>query len=95
MAVTPIDKLLKPVHRFIHQEFTGGIVLFFSVVIALLWANSPWADSYHLIWETHLKIGMGNIGLDKSLHVWISDGLMAVFFFVIGLELKREFMAGE
>jgi NhaA family Na+:H+ antiporter len=95
MANSPIDKLLKPVHRFIHQEFTGGIVLFISVVIALVWANSSWADSYHTIWETHLKVGLAGMGLDKSLHVWISDGLMAIFFFVIGLELKREFMAGE
>jgi len=95
MEKSPIDKLLRPVHRFIHQEFTGGIVLFVSVIIALVWANSTWADLYHKIWDTHLRIDLAGIGLDKSLHVWISDGLMAIFFFVIGLELKREFMAGE
>jgi NhaA family Na+:H+ antiporter len=95
MAKTPIDKLLKPVHKFIHQEFTGGIVLFVSVLAALVWANSPYAESYHALWEAHLHVGIGGIGLDKPLHIWINDGLMALFFFVIGLELKREFMAGE
>jgi len=95
MAKTPIDQLVVPVSKFIHQEFTGGIVLFISVFVAIFWANSPWQDSYHHIWETKLSIGFGKNKLDQPLHVWINDGLMAVFFFVIGLELKREFIAGE
>jgi NhaA family Na+:H+ antiporter len=95
MAKTPIDKLLNPVHKFIHQEFTGGIVLFASVLVAILWANSPYAESYHAVWEANLNIGLAGAGLDAPLHIWINDGLMALFFFVIGLELKREFMAGE
>ncbi|MET7258668.1 Na+/H+ antiporter NhaA [Dyadobacter fermentans] len=95
MSKSPIDRLLKPVHRFIHQEFTGGIILFVSVVVALVWVNSPFSESYHHLWETELSIGLGKGAFKHPLHVWINDGLMALFFFVIGLELKREFMAGE
>ncbi|ASS49632.1 MAG: Na+/H+ antiporter NhaA [Candidatus Fluviicola riflensis] len=95
MTKSPIDKLLQPVHRFIHREFTGGIVLFISVIIALAWANSPWSESYHHLWETTFSIDFNGNSFSHPLHVWINDGLMALFFFVIGLELKREFMAGE
>lgn len=95
MSKSPIDHLLKPVSKFIHQEFTGGIILFISVLVAIIWANSPWAESYHHLWEISFALSFGEYGLDKPLHVWINDGLMALFFFVIGLELKREFIAGE
>lgn len=95
MATSPIDHLLKPVSKFIHQEFTGGIILFISVFVAIIWANSAWAESYHHLWEISFSVGFGDYVLDKPLHVWINDGLMALFFFVIGLELKREFIAGE
>lgn len=95
MKPSPIDHLLKPVHRFIHQEFTGGIVLFISVLIAIFWANSPWSASYHHLWEMQLSIDIAGKGIHQPLHTWINDGLMALFFFVIGLELKREFIAGE
>lgn len=95
MTPSPIDLLLKPVHKFIRLEYTGGIVLFICVVIALAWANSPWAASYHALWETRCSVGFAGHVLDEPLHVWINDGLMTLFFFVIGLELKREFMAGE
>ncbi|ACU62099.1 Na+/H+ antiporter NhaA [Chitinophaga pinensis] len=95
MAKTPIEKILRPIHRFIHQEFTGGIVLFISVIIAITWANSPWHESYHHLWEKNLAVSFSGMGLDQPLHIWINDGLMALFFFVIGLELKREFIAGE
>ncbi|QHS58366.1 Na+/H+ antiporter NhaA [Chitinophaga agri] len=95
MAKTPIERLLKPIHRFIHQEFTGGIVLFVAVIAAIVWANSAWHDAYHHLWETKLAVSFSNTALDVPLHIWINDGLMALFFFVIGLELKREFMAGE
>lgn len=92
---SPIDQILRPVSKFIHLEYTGGIILFISVVIALIWANSPWSHSYHELWETKFAISFAERGFDQPLHVWINDGLMALFFFVIGLELKREFMAGE
>jgi NhaA family Na+:H+ antiporter len=73
----------------------SGIMLFSSALIALILANSPWSETYHHFWETPFTIGFGEHVLTKSLHHWINDGLMAVFFFVVGLELKREIVAGE
>lgn len=95
MAKSPIEQILKPVNRFIHQEFTGGIVLFVSVIIAIIWANSSAKEGYLHLWEMNLSVGFNEMNFNKPLHIWINDGLMALFFFVIGLELKREFMAGE
>lgn len=95
MSKTPIEKILNPFHKFIHQEFTGGIVLFVSVVVAIVWANSAWSDSYHHLWESKFSVSFAGNTLNQPLHIWINDGLMALFFFVIGLELKREFMVGE
>jgi Na+:H+ antiporter, NhaA family len=95
MSKSPIEQIFKPVSKFIHQEFTSGIILFVCVIIAIVWVNSPWADYYHHVWDTKLSIGFSDFNFNQPLHVWINDGLMAIFFFVIGLELKREFMAGE
>ncbi|MEZ2336194.1 Na+/H+ antiporter NhaA [Mucilaginibacter sp. RCC_168] len=92
---TPIEKITAPVNKFIHQEHTSGIVLFISVVAAIIWVNSPLEHFYHALWDLKLSLGFDGLMLDHSLHLWINDGLMAIFFFVIGLELKREFMAGE
>ncbi len=95
MIKAPIDKLVKPVSKFIHLEYTSGLVLFTGVVIAIIWINSGWSDSYHEFWETPIMVGIGSFNFNHPLHLWVNDGLMAIFFFVIGLELKREFMAGE
>ncbi|MGY3214981.1 Na+/H+ antiporter NhaA [Mucilaginibacter sp. HD30] len=95
MQKSPIDKLIHPVNRFIHLEYTSGIVLFLGVVIALIWVNSPYSESYHHIWNIEFSFGFDKNVLSHPLHLWINDGLMAIFFFVIGLELKREFIAGE
>lgn len=95
MEKSPIDKIIKPVNRFIHLEYTSGIVLFLGVVMALIWVNSPFSESYHHIWEIEFSLGFDDNVLSHPLHLWINDGLMAIFFFVIGLELKREFIAGE
>jgi NhaA family Na+:H+ antiporter len=92
---TPIEKIVSPVNRFIHLEYTSGIVLLCSVIIAIVWANSGWHEFYHHLWEIDFSIGFDSYILSKPLHIWINDGLMAIFFFVIGLELKREFMEGE
>ncbi|MGF1924469.1 MAG: Na+/H+ antiporter NhaA [Bacteroidia bacterium] len=94
MTKTPIEKIILPVNKFIHLEYTSGIVLLVTVLVAILWANFDFA-SYHHLWELNLSVGFAGYELDKALHVWINDGLMAIFFFVIGLELKREFMEGE
>ena len=93
---TPIDKVTKPIQKFIQNEKAGGIVLGISVTLALILANSPLADEYHHFFEH--KFGFqfdGKTYLEYNLHHWINDGLMAVFFFVVGLELKREIVAGE
>lgn len=92
---SPIEKIIAPVNKFIHLEYTGGIVLFASVLIAIIWANSSYHEAYHHLWEIKLSIGIDQYVLNKPLHIWINDGLMAIFFFVIGLELKREFIDGE
>lgn len=95
MQKSPIDKIIAPVSRFIHLEYTSGIVLLLSVVLAIIWANSPYHDTYHQVWDLHLSVSFDKHVFNQPLHVWINDGLMAIFFFVIGLELKREFMDGE
>src|SRR5690554_1615555 len=92
----PIDKLNKPLQKFIQNEKAGGIVLGISVIIALIFANSPLSHAYHHFFEH--KIGFqfdGKSFLEYSIHHWINDGLMAIFFFVVGLELKREIVGGE
>ena len=76
-------------------ESAGGIVLIAATLIAIVWANSPWGGAYEHLWETPVTIGCGGQALTYSLHHWINDGLMAVFFFLVGLEIKREFLVGE
>ena len=70
-------------------------MLLTCTVVALLWANSPWRDAYADLWEIPIAVGIGRFGIRESLHHWISDGLMAVFFFLVGLEIKRELLVGE
>jgi len=81
--------------RFVHSEVSGSIVLLICTVTALVWANSPWAESYqHML---HIKAGIswGGHSFSLSLHHWVNDGLMVVFFFVVGLEIKRELVVGR
>ena len=89
------ERMLRPFQRFTRTESAGGIVLLACTALALGWANSPWADSYHHLWETNITFGTSEFGLTLSLHHWINDGLMAVFFFLVGLEIKREMLVGE
>jgi Na+:H+ antiporter, NhaA family len=90
-----VDRLLAPFRQFAATASAGGIVLLVATAIALVWANSRWAASYHHIWETSLQIGLGGWRVEWTAHHLINDGLMAVFFFVVGLEIKREMVAGE
>ncbi|PKL19290.1 MAG: Na+/H+ antiporter NhaA [Spirochaetae bacterium HGW-Spirochaetae-5] len=92
---TIIEKLTHPLQNFLHQEASGGILLIICTIIALTWANSPFAASYHHLWHTYLSIDLGGAALKYTLHHWINDGLMVIFFFVVGLEIKRELIAGE
>lgn len=92
----PIEILLRPINEFLHQEASGGILLIICTVIALVWANTALAHTYHDLWHTHLVVSLGSLlTLDYSIHHWINDGLMAIFFFTVGLEIKRELLVGE
>ncbi len=82
--------------NYIREESLGGIILILVTIVALAWANSPWYDHYKYIWyELKMGLSFGDFELKSSLHHWINDGLMAIFFFMVGLEIKREVMAGE
>lgn len=87
--------ILVPVQKFIHTESSGGVVLLAAAALALLWANSPWASFYEALWRAEASIHLGPVSLSHSLREWINDALMVVFFFVVGLEVKREFVHGE
>jgi NhaA family Na+:H+ antiporter len=98
--VAEIEKPLGVQVRFLFQQFTrlqasGGILLLAATLLALLWANSPWSESYFRLWETYLSISLGALSLKESLLHWVNDGLMVIFFFVVGLEIKREILVGE
>jgi len=84
------------ISHFINEEAYGGVLLIIATIAALIWANSSFFASYHHVWhEIKVGIAWGDLNLISSLHHWINDGLMALFFFVIGLEIKREVMGGE
>jgi NhaA family Na+:H+ antiporter len=87
-------RLLKLTQNFFTTGSSLGIILLVMVVVAMAWANSPWSQSYHDLWNIKLTIGFEGSELTKSLHYWINDFLMAYFFFMVGLEVKREFMVG-
>ncbi len=89
------DRVLTPLEEFIHRQTTSGILLMLCAVVALAVANSPWATAYQHLIHTPFSIELGSLALDKSLQHWVNDGLMALFFFVVGLELKREILVGE
>ena len=91
----PIERLLRPFREFIHLEAAGGVVLLVAAAVALVWANSPWAGAYAALWHTPVTVGVGGTVLTRDLHHWINDGLMVLFFFVVGLEIKREVLVGE
>jgi NhaA family Na+:H+ antiporter len=92
---TSIARILTPTQKFIHTSAAGGIVLMVATVLALILANSPLTDEYAALLHAHLSIALGPFQIDESLLHWINDGLMAIFFFVVGLEIKREVRAGE
>lgn len=81
--------------RFTRLSASGGIILLIATIIALLWRNSAWAESYIHLWETSLAITLGELSLSEHLLEWINEGLMVIFFFVVGLEIKREVLTGE
>ncbi len=89
-------RILSPFERFIQRTTAGGIVLVATTLLTLLVANSPWGAAYLHFWEQPLSVQFGELSIiDKSLHHWVNDGLMAFFFLLVGLELKREVLVGE
>ncbi len=89
------DLILTPFEEFIHRQTTSGLLLMAMAVLALVLANGPLASEYEHIIHTYVSIGVGDWALKMTLHHWINDALMALFFFVVGLELKRELLVGE
>ncbi len=88
-------RVLTPIEEFIHRQTTSGVLLMLCAIVAILIANSQWVEIYHYILETKISLGVGKWVLSMSVHHWINDGLMALFFFLVGLELKRELLVGE
>jgi NhaA family Na+:H+ antiporter len=83
------------VERFLAIEAASGIVLMIAAIVALVWANSPWRTSYADLWHISIGLRIGTFVFERDLQFWINDGLMTIFFFVVGLEIRREIHAGE
>jgi NhaA family Na+:H+ antiporter len=87
---------VRPAQRFMQIEAAGGAAMMVAAIVAIVWANSPWKAGYETLWETDLDIALGQlVHVDLSLREWVNDALMAIFFFVVGLEIKRELVVGE
>jgi len=87
--------MLNPFQKFFLVGSSSGILLFSATIIALIWANSPFADTYQSFWQYKIGVTSEGFELTKSLKLWVNDGLMAIFFFLIGMEIKRELLIGE
>jgi len=88
-------RLLSPFRDFLRTESSGAILLAGSAMFALMWANSPWSGSYESLWSSQIAINVAGQSLDLDLRHWVNDGLMTIFFFVVGLEIKREATTGH
>lgn len=87
--------VFRPLATFLRVEAAGAIVLLTATALALVWANSPWADSYHALFGAEIDLRIGPFQLTGDLHHWINDALMVIFFFVVGMEIKHHIVAGE
>jgi NhaA family Na+:H+ antiporter len=90
----PVLKISSPLQRFISKEASGSKILLICILIGLIWINLPFGETYTNLWNTYVGFSFGSLDFHQSLIHWINDGLMAIFFFVIGLELKRELLVG-
>lgn len=90
-----VRRVVDPLKDYLHAEAAGGLVLLAATAIALGWANSPLAGAYQAIWTWKVTVGIGGLAITEDLRHWVSDGLMTLFFFVVGLEIKRELATGE
>lgn len=91
----PIRILVRPLQEFLATETAGGALLLVAAAVALFWVNAPFGGTYGDFWGTRVAIDLGIVDLDETLGAWVNDALMAVFFFVVGLEIKREVLVGE
>ncbi len=91
----PIDVLMQPLRVFARHNLAGAVLLLFATVVALVWANSPWSAAYHHALHLELGVELGPYTFAKTVHHLINDGLMGIFFFLVGLEIKREVLVGE
>jgi len=92
---SPLLRALSPMRDFLHTEAAGGALLVLAAIIALIWANSPWSGSYESLWNSKATIEIAGHGLSLDLRLWVNDGLMAIFFLIVGLEIKREVTSGH
>lgn len=90
-----VHRLMQPIDRFLAIQAASGIVLLIAAVAALAWANSPWSAAYSALWHTPIGVQVAGLRFERDLHFWINDGLMTIFFFVVGLEIRREMHQGE
>lgn len=88
-------RFVRPLLQFTRTAAAGGIVLLVATIVALAWANGPFGDSYQAFWNTQFNIDLGSFHIDETIKELINDGLMAIFFFVVGLEIKRELVVGD
>lgn len=88
------ERAFATLERFLHVEAVSGIVLLVAAAIALVWANSPLAESYHHLWHVSFSVGLGEFKFDRPLHFWINDALMTVFFLIVGMEIRQEIHDG-
>lgn len=93
--IIQIKQFFRPFREFIRAKITGGYILLLCVILALILVNSPWRDEFHHLFTTLFGIQIGNMNFTRDLHFWINDGLMAIFFLLVGLEIKRELLEGE
>ena len=89
------EQVIRPLGDFLHKEASAGILLVIAATIALVWANSPWRDAYFDLFATEAFIGIGDFEIELNIKEWINDAAMVLFFFVVGLEIKRELTQGE
>ena len=88
-------KVVDPLTDFLDDEVLGGVVLLAAAVVAIVWANSGWSDSYFDLWSSYISVNLGPVDINLDLQHWINDLLMAIFFFIVGIEIKRELISGE